>query len=814
MLYYARRTARRLIAHLQGSPYASLAARQMRAARTRLRPAWRLVWRSVWNLGAALGRRLRPADPLPPFEGRSARIGLGVVTLAALGFVVFFCAYLFAAHDAYQTHAEDMGIMTQALWNTTHGAPLHQTICDPVNDTNCLGDVSRLAVHFEPIMFLLAAIYAVFPSPKTLQVVQVLVVAAGAFPAYGIAVRRLRSAAAGVLFAVLYLLSPALDSAVTFDFHAVTLAAPLLLFALYFLLTRNSWGFLIACGLAITTKEEVALTVVMLGLYAALIQRRWRFGGSVALAALGWIVMESLVMRAISPIGHSPMASRYAAFGDSPLAIAVGILTHPLLLGQYLLDPGRIGYLGALLAPLAFFALASPLLLLVAAPAIALNMLSSWPFMYSGAGQYNAEIVPVMLVAAIDGIARLSAFGARLLPRLRAGLRSLAWRAQAQPTLLSLLVGIALGGLSAARQSVAYQWTRMQEWHRSARGRPMRRAPAGPAVALTLALALVAVVADLGAQQRLGFLPLGRDFTWPQTTAHTRLADTLIQRIPSGASVSAQSDLAPHLSNRRFVYLFPSGAQDADYIFLDVTGNPYPLMIESEYAAQVRAALRSGSYQIVAAQDGYLLLERVSLCSSAPAAPASQTAQLPASFYSFTTTSSATMTHQLRGVAFEAGDALVQLVGYDVAPSPTMYLNNASLNVTTYWRVTGQLSQAVEPEIEVTYPSGYTASFTSFPATEWLPMASWPADVIMVVKSGALSLPRQEPGTVRVGVRLRSVKSASASVALPARSIRAFAAGDLRTQIQLSSPLDAPASPVAIGENQTLVSFAQEMVTP
>ncbi len=256
------------------------------------------------------------------------------MALLAAGFTVFFTAYLFGQHDAFHTNAEDMGIMTQALWNTTHGAPLHQTICNIISDTNCLGDVSRLAIHFEPIMFVIAFIYALAPSPKTLQLIQALVVAAGAFPVYWIAARRLRSVPVGVLFALLYLVYPALDSAVTSDFHAVTLAAPLLMFALYFLLTRNVWGFFVASGIAITTKEEVVLTVAMLGLYALVVQGRRRFAAVVLLMAAGYLVMELMVMHALSPVGHSPLASRYAAFGSSPFSIVIGVVTHPLLVVQ------------------------------------------------------------------------------------------------------------------------------------------------------------------------------------------------------------------------------------------------------------------------------------------------------------------------------------------------------------------------------------------------------------------------------------------------------------------------------------------------
>jgi len=152
------------------------------------------VWRRYPWLGDTLERLLDRYPELPSAPtGPWARAATALVTLLAAGYVVFFTTYLWAQHDAYLTHAEDLGIMVQALWNTGHDAVLHQTICNSVSDMNCLGDISRLAIHFEPIMFPLAVLYALAPSPKTLQLVQTLVVASGAFPAFWIARRRLRS---------------------------------------------------------------------------------------------------------------------------------------------------------------------------------------------------------------------------------------------------------------------------------------------------------------------------------------------------------------------------------------------------------------------------------------------------------------------------------------------------------------------------------------------------------------------------------------------------------------------------------------------
>jgi uncharacterized membrane protein len=514
-----------------------------------------------------------PFRDLPPARtGRGARIAWIAVAALVVIFVVFYSAYLFALHDAYLTHSEDMGIMTQALWNTTHGAVLHQTVCNIVSDTNCLGDVSRLAIHFEPIMVPLALIYAVLPSAKTLQFIQAAIVALGAFPVYWIASRRLGSLLVGVAFALLYLLHASLDSAVTFDFHPVTLAAPFLMFALYFMLTRNTVGLFVFSLLAMSTKEEVALSVVVIALCVMAFQRRWRVGAGLLAVALLWIVVEVVIMHAVSPKGAPPTVGRYAQ-----------VLAHPgLILGHYLFDHSRILYLRALVAPLGYLAVLSPLVILITAPALAINMLSSDPPMYSGFLHYAAESVPIMVLAAIESVAFLSRIGAPLVASLNQYVATIA-----RP-LVSRLSSRTRPGM-----------------------RRLRLPPFQPAQIIALVLAVVALGFSVHAQRNHNYTPLGATFTWPKTTAHTRLADKLIALIPPNASISAQSNLVPHVSNRRYVYLFPYKAEQADYVLLDQTGELYPLQnAPVVYRQDVARVLADPAYHVIASQDGYLLLAR------------------------------------------------------------------------------------------------------------------------------------------------------------------------------------------------------------
>ena len=652
--------------------------------------------------------------------------------------------------------------MDQALWNTLHGAPLHQTICNSISDTNCLGDISRLAIHFEPILYPISLLYLIAPSPKTLLFLQTLVVASGAFPAYWIASRRLASPLAGVAFAVVYLLYPALTSALTSDFHAVTLSAAFLMFALYFMLTRNNVGLFIACLLALSTKEEIPADVLMIGLSILILQRRRKVGLALMGLAVGWVALYLVVSHAASPLGHSPLASRWAYLGSGPVQIVLFILTHPLsVLRGHVLDPlGRL-YLRSLLSGAGYLSLFSPLTLVMAAPVAALNILSSDPTMRSGSYQYNAELVPFLVLAAIESVALFASVAKWLAARVEPALAisplgataARGWNAAAsRTTTLAQRLTSALTRRSTASDTDSAP-------HEIRQGAVSWRVLVSRVV--MAALVLLALGFSLREQRTHGSLPISQMFQWPQQTPHTRIADQLAKLIPPGASVCAQANLAPHVSERRYIYQFPYNDMNSDYVFLDVTGFRYPFNGDgSDYFAAVNALLTSGRYHVVAAQDGYLLLAR----GAAPAMNPADPHGLPQSFYSFAELlPGQQITHPL-DVRF--GPSLA-LVGYDVTPTFQPYVGTF-ITVSTYWTAFQSLPSAdLTPVITEHLPDGSVITYAHLVATEWHPMSTWTPGQTMVVRTDQLILQGNAAGTLRFSVSVLSGSGTAAARPLP-----------------------------------------------
>lgn len=296
-----------------------------------------------------------------------------------------------ARYYAFTSRAFDLGAMSQAIWSVTQGKPLIFTV-EGIT-------LSRLARHVELFYFLLAPIYAIWPAPSTLLVLQAGLVVAGAWPLYKIAYRRLNHAWSAVFIAAIYLLYPVLQTAVLFEFHGDTLAMPLLLFALdaWDRQAKRSYFFWLA--LALSCKFYVAVPVAALG---AILwwQGQKRLGWQTFLLAAVW---GSVAFGVIRPYFAPPDAVYVEATASSYL----NYYFSQLNLGQT--GVLRLSNAVIVYAPVLLLAWRASQWLLPATAVILPVLLSSGPgpsfdFQY----HHYALAVPFLMMACVQGTAKVA----------------------------------------------------------------------------------------------------------------------------------------------------------------------------------------------------------------------------------------------------------------------------------------------------------------------------------------------------------------------------------------------------------------------
>ncbi|WP_394215152.1 DUF2079 domain-containing protein [Brachybacterium vulturis] len=272
----------------------------------------------------------------------------------------------------------DLGIFTQLA--RAYGelrAPIVPIKGDAVN---LLGD------HFHPLLVLLAPVWWVWPSGEALLWTQALLFGLSAIPLTRLAIDRL-GPGLGTLAGGAYVFSFGLQSAVSVQFHEIAFAVPLLALSLTALLRGKVFAAVLWAAPLVLVKEDLGLTVALLGILIALRHRPHRAEG-IALACwgAGWFVLSTFVI-----LPWLNTAGQYD-YTDN-LGSALEVFWPPvkwLTVAMLLLMAGVIGG-------------RSPLIALLL-PTLAWRFTGTVEFYWDWYWHYNAVLMPIALAALLDAL--------------------------------------------------------------------------------------------------------------------------------------------------------------------------------------------------------------------------------------------------------------------------------------------------------------------------------------------------------------------------------------------------------------------------
>jgi uncharacterized membrane protein len=329
------------------------------------------------------------------------------LVLSVAGLWALAISYLAVVRHMNLLSGYDLGIFAHIAWTSSQGRPFYQSLTEGTNNF--------LNVHFAPLLIVLAPLYAAWPDPSLLLVVQAAALAAAAIPLFAFARRRIGTRPA-LLVVLLYLVSPIVHNIAFDQFHEIALAVPLLMAAGAALLDRRMRATIVWLGLALLVKEEIAMIAIGFGLYALLVQRRWRDGAVLLGGALAWC---ALLYTALMPAlrqngGGTNFASHYRILGSTPEDMLRTLLTRPLTVARLLTTRMKLQFVWQLLAPLGGLPLLGLSALLLVLPQLAYLMLGDDGTQVDARFHYTAVLVPFLLLAAVCGLQWLRARNCRL----------------------------------------------------------------------------------------------------------------------------------------------------------------------------------------------------------------------------------------------------------------------------------------------------------------------------------------------------------------------------------------------------------------
>lgn len=420
----------------------------------------------------------------------------------------------------------DLAIFTESVKQFAH---FHIPIADAKGaGYNLWGE------HFSPAVAILAPLYRVFPSPATLLVAQALLTAASVFPVAAAARARLGAGQARAI-ALAYGFSWGLQLMIHFEFHEIALAVPLLAYSLSALVRGRQRACVLWALPLVFVKEDLGFTLAALGLYLIFAGKRangmaqaWA-GQFLLVWGAGWSCLAIVVT-----IPHFNPGHVYPFWHDGGVS-GVG---HPSVAGAAELLfhdwPVKLLTLVMLLLPTAFVALRSPLALVVV-PSLLLRFYSSNSVYWGPWWHYNATAMPILFIAAIDGLARISA--------------SIAADAGAETP------------DGTAHDNAASAWT---AWASGRRGWGRAALAGGQRFGAAM---MVAIAVSLAFQFPLNGLWNGQTYLISQ---HVAAANAAMAKVPDGVTVQTTLDLLASLAARTDAFWMENpGNPPTQYIVFD-----------------------------------------------------------------------------------------------------------------------------------------------------------------------------------------------------------------------------------------------------
>ncbi len=433
-----------------------------------------------------------------------------VAKVASIFFI--FCS-IFILHRYYTFYASfDQGIFNQVFWNGTHGRMFQSSLSSSLS-TNVVhnGEVPevfyhRLGQHFTPALLLWLPLYALFPSPATLSVLQVILVTAAGLVLYALA-RHYLDAPLAAMIAISFYGANAVIGPTLANFHDLS-QIPLFVFGLLLAMEKRKWRlFWLLAALILAVREDSGVVLFSIGFYLIVSKRYPRLGLAVCTLSFGYmLVLTNAIMPLFSDdISRRFMIERFGHFTDkeeaTTLEIIWAIVSKPGQLVVQLFSPfaTKVKYLLGHWLPLAFI------------PAI------------SGAAWLVAGF-PLLQIFLQQGESRLAI-------TIRYA--------------LTVVPGIFYGTiLWYARHPKQFKPSFQRFW------------------TVCIGLSLIFTLTS-NPSRTFYFLIPDSVQPWvyvslPQQWHHSSQVRKLLGQIPNDASVSATTYLVPHLSSRREILRFPA----------------------------------------------------------------------------------------------------------------------------------------------------------------------------------------------------------------------------------------------------------------
>lgn len=275
--------------------------------------------------------------------------------------------------------------------------------------TSMMGNISYFGAHFSPILLLITPFYLIWTNPIVLIFLQALAISLAIFPLYLIAKQKLNNRFLVFIFIFAFFLSRPLRGIGLLDFHTDAFLIPLIFASYYLLLTKRILWATIAIVLMLSCKESAAILVFAYGIFIITYLKRYCLGISLLVLAIGWwILTTNLIMPYFAHTKSYPYLG-WLPFGVTYSDNLSVIIRNPSLLIKLFFSPENIQLYVKLFVPLGLLSFLSPQNYVLFLLPLAFQAMGSFnqPSMATLTSHYSAHVLPFIFISAIYGAVKL-----------------------------------------------------------------------------------------------------------------------------------------------------------------------------------------------------------------------------------------------------------------------------------------------------------------------------------------------------------------------------------------------------------------------
>ena len=470
----------------------------------------------------------------------------------ALFLTIYFCNHYF-----FRTFAFDYGAYNFAFYDFAH---FRSSLCPVYHvDAKFIQDhVSLTLIFFAPMYWLFSWITGTY----TLLFIQTGIILFGAWGVFKLVELKTTNNLLPFLAGLYYFLILGRWTAFTSDCNFAIMASSIIPVFMYYFEKRKWLLFALSFLFILTTREDMALWTLFIGLFYLVIYRKDKDLRKASVlviisSAAFFIITFTIIIPALESPGMKYVLFNYSALGDNPWEALTFMVKHPLKALQLLFinhsgnpdyDQVKMEFYMVYLLSGGLLVLLRPVYILLFIPLIAKKMLNDDPIRWSVELYYSIEFVSILPIAVFLII---TSFKNRKL--------------QIYSGILVCLVTFLVSAHKLTGKRELNWWPR---------------------------------------EKYAFYSPKMYSAGFNAANVHNAL-----DIIPRNARVSASGQIVPHLAFREKIYYFPR-VNDAEYLVVFTQKDTYPLSQE-EFDMELKKYWGSKEWEVLTDDNPLLILKKI-----------------------------------------------------------------------------------------------------------------------------------------------------------------------------------------------------------